>query len=66
VALAERPGKASVDAAFGRARWGAGWAIFALIAGVLGSVVAVEAGKRLAPQEHAESDVEQPEASAEG
>jgi len=66
VALAERLGKASVDAAFGRARWGAGWAIFALIAGVLGSVIAVEAGKRLAPQEHAEKGVEQPEASAEG
>lgn len=48
--LAERPGKASVDGAIGRSRWGVGWAIFALVAGVLGSTLAIEAGKRLAPQ----------------
>jgi putative oxidoreductase len=50
-ALAERPGRPSVDAAFGRSKWGTGWGIFALVAGVLGSVLAVEAGKRLAPQQ---------------
>lgn len=46
--LAERPGKASVDAAFGRAKWGVGWAIFALLAGVLGSTLAITVGKRFA------------------
>ncbi|MHA7984428.1 DoxX family protein [Rathayibacter sp. CAU 1779] len=49
--LAERPGKASVDGAFGRSKWGTGWAIFALVAGALGSVLAIEAGKRLAPRD---------------
>jgi putative oxidoreductase len=47
--LAERPGRASIDGALGRSRWGTGWAIFALVGGAIGSVLAVEAGKRFAP-----------------
>lgn len=54
--LAERPGRASVDGAFGRSRWGTPWAVFALVAGVLGSVLAVEAGRRLAPEPEREDD----------
>lgn len=52
--LAERPGKASVDALFGRSKWGAGWAVFALVAGVIGSTLAIEAGRRLAPERAAD------------
>lgn len=51
--LAERPGKASVDAAFGRSKWGVGWAVFALVAGALGSTLAIAVGSRLAPAEGA-------------
>ncbi|NNC13712.1 DoxX family protein [Planctomonas sp. JC2975] len=54
--LAERPGKASVDGAFGRSKWGTGWAIFAIVAGALGSVLAIQAGKRFAPQTPADDE----------
>ncbi|GAB3803037.1 hypothetical protein GCM10028798_21260 [Humibacter antri] len=47
--LAGRPGRASVDGAFGRSKWGTGWTIFALVAGVIGSVLAVAAGKWFEP-----------------
>lgn len=47
--LADRPGKTSVDAGFGRARWGTGWAVFALLAGAIGSALAIAAGRRFAP-----------------
>jgi putative oxidoreductase len=48
-ALAEKPGRASVDGAFGRSRWGTGWTVFALLAGAAGSALAIAAGKRFAP-----------------
>ncbi|GAB3610077.1 DoxX family membrane protein [Humibacter ginsengiterrae] len=53
--LAGRPGKASVDGAFGRSKWGTGWTVFALVAGVIGSALAVAAGRWFAPQD-AETD----------
>jgi putative oxidoreductase len=40
------PGKLSLDALIGKSRWGVGWAVFALVAGVVGSTLAIEAGKR--------------------
>jgi putative oxidoreductase len=46
---AEGPGPLSIDAALGRRRWGAGWAIAALALGVAGSVGAVLLGERSAP-----------------
>ena len=49
--LAGRPGKASVDGAFGRSKWGTGWTIFALVAGVIGSALAIAAGRWFGPEE---------------
>lgn len=46
-ALAEAPGRLSLDGAMGRRRWGLGWAIGALAAGVAGSAAAVRLGSRL-------------------
>jgi putative oxidoreductase len=40
------PGPISLDAIFGKARWGFGWGLFALLAGAAGSTAAIEAGKR--------------------
>lgn len=60
--LAGRPGPASVDAAFGRSTWGTRWTIFALLAGVAGSILAVEAGKRFAPAQASDTE----EATANG
>ncbi|QDZ15845.1 DoxX family protein [Humibacter ginsenosidimutans] len=48
--LAAGPGKASLDAAFGRSKWGNGWTAFALVAGAVGSTLAIVAGKRFAPE----------------
>jgi putative oxidoreductase len=47
------PGDLSVDRLLGRSRWGLGWSLFAVLAGVAGSTVAIEAGKRLAPAQEA-------------
>ncbi|HET6825793.1 MAG TPA: DoxX family protein [Amnibacterium sp.] len=47
------PGDLSLDALVGRKRWGLGWGVFAVLAGVAGSAVAIEAGRRLAPSEEA-------------
>ncbi|MGN6742375.1 MAG: DoxX family protein [Amnibacterium sp.] len=47
------PGDLSVDRLFGRSRWGLGWSVFAVLAGVAGSTAAIEAGTRLAPAEDA-------------
>lgn len=63
------PGKLSVDALIGKSRWGVGWALFALIAGVVGSTVAIEAGKRGADAaavttDDADTDVAAPETTA--
>ena len=57
VLAAERPGKASVDAGFGRSKWGAGWAVFAVLAGVLGSSLAIAAGRRFAPVTSSDAEV---------
>lgn len=43
------PGNLSVDALIGRKRWGLGWGLFAVAAGIAGSAAAIEAGHRLAP-----------------
>lgn len=51
VALAsDGPGRASIDAAFGRSRWGGGGGLFALVLGLGSSFAAVELGKRSAEQ----------------
>ena len=65
VLLAERPGKASVDGAFGRSKWGTGWAVFAVLAGAIGSSLAIAAGRRFAPVASAEDDVADPDDTAE-
>ena len=41
------PGVISVDAIFGKAKWGFGWGLFALAAGIAGSTAAIESGKRV-------------------
>lgn len=46
-ALAESPGRLSLDAAMGRSRWGFGWALGALAAGLAGSAAAIAFGKRM-------------------
>jgi putative oxidoreductase len=45
------PGDLSVDALLGHKRWGLGWGVFAVAAGLAGSTAAIEAGRRLAPAE---------------
>ncbi len=47
-ALAEEPGRGSVDAIFGRARWGSRWAVAALVAGVAASTATIAYGERQA------------------
>ncbi|GAB2525024.1 DoxX family protein [Paramicrobacterium agarici] len=47
---AEGPGRASVDAMFGKSRWGGGGGLFALLLGVGSSFAVVEMGKRAAEQ----------------
>ncbi|MEO7123045.1 MAG: DoxX family membrane protein [Lacisediminihabitans sp.] len=48
-AIAGGAGKISIDAAFGKAKWGATGTLFALGAGVVGSLAVVALGKRNAP-----------------
>lgn len=51
VALAsDGPGRASIDAAFGKSRWGGAGGLFALVLGVGSSFAVVELGKRAAEQ----------------
>lgn len=50
-AVAAGPGAPSIDQVFGRRSWGAGGTVFALVAGVIGSFVAVELGRRATPAE---------------
>jgi putative oxidoreductase len=50
------PGAASIDAAFGRRRWGVLGMVFALAAGAAGSIGAVELGRRSAPVAAPEED----------
>jgi putative oxidoreductase len=46
VAIAEQPGRVSLDALFGKARWGSAAALFAVVSGVAGSLAVVELGRR--------------------
>jgi putative oxidoreductase len=55
-ALASGPGGPSVDQLFGKKAWGAGGTVFALVTGVVASVVAVELGKRAAPPAGPDAD----------
>lgn len=51
----EGPGLISIDALFGRSRWGVGGALFAIGAGVAGSFAVTELAKRRAPEPEAPS-----------
>jgi putative oxidoreductase len=44
------PGAASVDGALGLEDTGSGWALAALAPGAVGSTVAIEVGRRVAPE----------------
>jgi putative oxidoreductase len=55
-ALASGPGGPSVDQLFGKKSWGAGGTVFALVAGVVASFVAVELGKRATPPTEPDAD----------
>jgi putative oxidoreductase len=55
-ALASGPGGPSVDQLFGKKTWGAGGTVFALVAGVVASFVAVELGKRATPPAGPDAD----------
>ncbi|MCJ1694182.1 DoxX family protein [Rathayibacter caricis DSM 15933] len=44
--VADGPGPLSFDALVGKKKWGAGWALFALVAGAAASTAAIEAGRR--------------------
>jgi putative oxidoreductase len=57
-ALAGGAGKVSIDALFGRAKWGAKGTLFALAAGVAGSLAVVALGRRNAPSPAEELDAE--------
>ena len=47
------PGDLSFDRLIGRTRWGLGWGVFAVLAGLAGSTAAIEVGKRLTPADDA-------------
>ncbi|PPF57682.1 DoxX family protein [Rathayibacter sp. AY1E4] len=47
--VADGPGALSFDALIGKRKWGAGWALFALIGGAAASTALIEAGRRAAP-----------------
>jgi len=57
------PGDLSFDALIGRKRWGLGWSLFAVLAGLAGSAAAIEAGRRLTPPEEAATGDEDPPVS---
>jgi putative oxidoreductase len=59
------PGDWSLDAARGRARWGAGWALAELAAGLAGSALAIEAARRQAQREQESQQQATPAAAAE-
>jgi putative oxidoreductase len=50
------PGILSVDALFGKSRWGFGGAVFAIGAGIAGSFAVTELGKRAKPPVTGEAD----------
>ncbi|PPH96898.1 DoxX family protein [Rathayibacter sp. AY1B7] len=47
--VADGPGALSFDALICKRKWGAGWALFALIGGAAASTALIEAGRRAAP-----------------
>lgn len=49
--VADGPGTLSLDALIGKRKWGAGWALFALVGGAAASAALIEAGRRAAPVE---------------
>ncbi|ROQ58580.1 putative oxidoreductase [Rathayibacter sp. PhB152] len=49
--VADGPGALSFDGLVGKRKWGAGWALFALVAGAAASTAVIEAGRRAAPAE---------------
>lgn len=49
--VADGPGTLSFDALIGKRKWGAGWALFALVGGAAASTALIEAGRRAAPVE---------------
>lgn len=49
--VADGPGTLSFDALIGKRKWGAGWALFALVGGGAASTALIEAGHRAAPVE---------------
>ncbi len=57
-ALAGGAGKVSIDGLFGKAKWGAKGTLFALAAGVAGSLAVVALGRRNAPSPAEELDEE--------
>ncbi|MWV59717.1 DoxX family protein [Rathayibacter sp. VKM Ac-2754] len=58
--VADGPGPLSFDALLGKKKWGAGWALVAVVAGAVASTAAIEAGRRAAvgstPDSAASSD----------
>jgi putative oxidoreductase len=54
------PGQWSVDAAFGRTRWGTFWAFAALIGGAAGSAATIAAARHEAAEQHAGETVDAP------
>jgi putative oxidoreductase len=54
-AIAGGAGKVSIDAAFGKAKWGAKGTLFALAAGALGSLAVVKLGQLNAPAVEADA-----------
>jgi putative oxidoreductase len=52
------PGDLSFDALIGHKRWGLGWALFAVGAGLAGSAAAIEVGRRLTPPADDDAPVE--------
>jgi putative oxidoreductase len=50
------PGTLSLDAALGKVKWGPGWALAALAAGVAGSAIAIERGRQAAEAANSESE----------
>lgn len=51
--VADGPGALSLDALIGKRKWGAGWALVALVGGAAASTALIEMGRRAAPVEGA-------------
>ena len=64
-AIAGGAGKVSIDGLFGKAKWGAKGTLFALGAGVVGSLAVVALGRHNAPAAEEAPATEEAEADAE-